>query len=300
MVRIDAQVHVFAKVSDAFPREADSICPADREEPIEKLLAEMYAHQIHQAVLVQIGGTGLDHHAYLLHCLATHPDRFLGIGLISPNTPDPEAHMDRLAGETGIIGFRLFAIGGPRDPFAPMAVEEFDTYRIWKHAAEKDYVLWLYPQAADAHLIPYLLEVFPQTRVVLNYLGICPGKGKLSWDEKGRPHIDTSRHNPVGHTTYRLNRYENVVAHLSGQYAFSREAYPYRDIAGWHQILLNCFGPKRLMWASDFPWILGDPGYGPLTNIARELMPDISETEYDDIMGETARRFLRFPHLEHG
>ena len=52
------------------------------------------------------------------------------------------------------------------------------------------------------------------------------------------------------------------------------------------------------MWASDFPWILRDPGYGPLTTIARELMPDISETEYDDIMAGTAKRFLRFPHLE--
>jgi hypothetical protein len=41
--------------------------------------------------------------------------------------------------------------------------------------------------------------------------------------------------------------------------------------------------------------ILEEPGYGQLTGIIRELMPEISEDEYDDIMGETARRFLRFP-----
>ena len=54
------------------------------------------------------------------------------------------------------------------------------------------------------------------------------------------------------------------------------------------------------MWSRGFPWSLEGYSYGPLTNIARELMPDISEDEYDDMMGETARRFLRFPHLEDG
>ncbi|MBI4552651.1 MAG: amidohydrolase family protein, partial [Candidatus Latescibacteria bacterium] len=112
---------------------------------------------------------------------------------------------------------------------------------------------------------------------------------------KGRPRIDTPMYNPAFHTTHRLARYENVTAHLSGQYAFSKEAFPYRDLAGWHRSLLNNYGPKRLMWATDFPWILEEPGYGPLTGIIKELLPDLSEQDYDDIMGGNAQRFLRFP-----
>ncbi len=295
MPRIDAHLHVFAKASSEFPRETNEIYPADREEPVEKLMIEMEAHQIDQAVLVQIGGTCIAHHAYLLHCLKTYSDRFLGIGLIPADTPDPEAHMDELTDGTGIIGFRLSSIGGPKDPFAQVDIREFKTYRIWKYAAEKDYVLWLYPRAIDAHLIAYLVDAFPQVRVVLNHLGICPGKGKFSWDAKGRPHIETPSYNPALHTTYRLSRYENVAVHLSGQYAFSREAFPYRDLAGWHRSLLTSYGSKRLMWATDFPWILEDPGYGVLTNVFKELLPSLSENEYGDIMGGTAKRFLRFP-----
>ena len=222
MLRIDAHVHVFAKASARFPREADAGCPADREQPVEKLLAAMHAHRIRQAVLVQIGGAELEQHAYLLNCLREHRDRFLGIGLIPANASDPERHMDRLADEPGIIGFHLFSLGGPRDPFAPIAVERFATYRIWKHAADNDHVIWLYARAGDAHLIPYLLEAFPQVRVVLNHLGICPGAGKSSRDEQGRPRIATPAYNPAYHTTYRLNRYENVVVNLSGQPAFSQ------------------------------------------------------------------------------
>ena len=295
MLRIDAHVHVFAKASPRFPREVDADCPADREEPVEKLVAAMQAHRIRQAVLVQIGGAELEQHAYLRHCLQQHRDRFLGIGLIPANAPDPARHMDRLAGEPGIVGFRLFSVGGPRDPFAPIKVEEFATYRIWKHAAEKDYVIWLYSRAADAHLIPYLLEAFPQVRVVLNHLGICPGAGKSYRDEKGRPRIATPPYNPAYHTTYRLNRYENVVVKLSGQPAFSQEDYPYRDLTRWHQNLFDAYGPGRLMWGTDSPWNLADPGYERLIGVVRELLPDLSASDHAAIMGATARRFLRFP-----
>ena len=295
MTRIDAHLHVFAKACAEFPREVTAQCPADREEPVEKLLVEMEANGVDQAVLVQIGGANLEHHAYLLHCLNSYPDRFLGIGLIPEECPEVEEHMDRLADDAGIIGFRLSSIGGPADPFAPMDVREFKTYGIWKHAAERDYVLWLYLRAIDAHLLPYLLDVFPQVRVVLNHLGVCPGNGKFTVDEKGRPRIDTPMYNPAFHTTHRLARYENVTVHLSGQYAFSKEPFPYGDLAGWHRSLVSRYGSERLMWATDFPWILEEPGYGALTQIINELLPNLSDQAYNDIMGGAAKRFLRFP-----
>ena len=296
MPRIDAHVHVFTKLSPEFPREVSPICPAEREEPVEKLLGEMEKHQIDQAVLVQIGGTRTEHHSYLLHCLKSYPDRFLGIGLVPIDHPNPAEHMSELADGTGIIGFRLFNLGGPRDIFATKNVQEFKTYPIWQCAAEKDYVLWLYPRSIDAHLLPYLIEAFPQVRVVLNHLGMTPGKGKFTLDELGRPQIQVSGYNLNMHTTYRMARFENVTVHLSGQYAFSREAYPYQNLAGWHGNLLSDFGVKRLMWATDFPWILEEPGYGELTTIIKKLLPNLSQSELADIMGGNAKRFLRFPN----
>ena len=297
MPRIDAHLHVFTKASAEFPREVSDIWPADREEPVEKLLNEMGTHGIDQAVLVQMAGTSLAEHRYLLRCLKEHPTRFLGIGLIPEGHPNPADHMARLADDTGIIGFRLSTFGGPRDIFAKMDVREFSAYRIWECAAERDYVLWLYPNAINAHLLPYLIQTFPQVRVVLNHLGMTPGRGKFRWDELGRPQIQVTGYNLAMHTTYRLARFENVNVHLSGQYAFSKEEYPYQDLAGWHRNLLNDFGSKRLMWATDFPWILEEPGYGNLTTLMEKLLPNLSDTEVEDIMGGTAKRVLRFPNL---
>jgi len=309
MTYIDAHVHVFARVCAEFPRMVNDHLPPEREAPVEKLLEQMEANGVGQAVLVQIGGTSLEHHAYLRHCLRSYPGRFLGIGLVPLDCPDPAGHMDRLAERGDIIGFRLFTLGGPADPFAPMEVRNFSTYPIWKRAAEKGYVLWLYPRAKDAHLVPFLLEAFPQVRVVFNHLMVCPGEGKFRWDEKGRPRAEVpmpplTRYSTMGlkigrilANTRGLHPYENVGVHLSGQYAFSNEEWPYRDLAGWHASLHMVMRPDRLMWATDFPWIIEDPGYGKLVRVLDELLPDLSQAERAEIMGETARRFLRFPAL---
>ncbi len=113
--RIDSHVHVFARVSSEFPRQTSDHLPADREEPVEKLLGEMQSNRIDQAVLVQIGGASLQHHAYLCHCLEEYPGRFRGIGLVPADVDSMPEHMDRLA-DKGITGFRLSRMGGPVDP----------------------------------------------------------------------------------------------------------------------------------------------------------------------------------------
>ena len=296
MMIADAHLHVFAKLSAEFPREVKPQYPADREAPVEQLLSVMEAHGVDQAVLTQIGGAELEQHRYLQHCLKMYPDRFRGIGLIPKAVWDaPEDHMDRLAGKGDIIGFRLGQIGGPVDPLARMDVEAFETYRIWRHAAKKDYVMWLYVRACDAHQIGFLVDAFPQVRVVFNHLMVCPGEGAFAFDAAGRPRIQTPMPPLTRYSTLGLHEYPNVCVHLSGQFAFSQEDWPYRDLAKWHQTLLSKFGADRLMWASDFPWILDDPGYGKLVRVVDALLPDASAEEKAAMKGGTARRFLRFP-----
>ncbi|AWT60900.1 MAG: hypothetical protein DF168_02125 [Candidatus Moanabacter tarae] len=300
--RIDAHVHVFARASRQFPREVSDLLPATREEPVEKLLDQMQANGVSQAVLVQIGGASFEHHSYLRYCLETYPRQFLGIGLIPTDELKPEEHMDRLATNGDVIGFRLSSIGGPADPLAPMDIRSFRTFPIWKHAAERDYVIWLYPQAIDAHCLPFIIEAFPEVRVVFNHMLALPGKGSFSWDSQGRPRVEfTALPPPSRYSTMGLHQFENVSVHLSGQYAFSNEEWPYRDLKEWHERLYRPhnrkqgFGANRLLWATDFPWITENPGYERLTQIIEELLPDLNEDEISEIMGGTAQRLLRFP-----
>jgi predicted TIM-barrel fold metal-dependent hydrolase len=200
--------------------------------------------------------------------------------------------MDRLAGEGGIIGFRLSEIGGPRDPTAPMDARTFRSYPIWAHAARRDYVIWLYARAGDAHQIPFLLDAFPNLRVVFNHLMVCPGKGKFHRDAKGRPRIDTPIPPETRYNTMGLYQYENVCVKLSGQYAFSKEPYPYKDLAAWHDRLVKTFGADHCMWATDFPFVREDPGYANQAKVLDELLPNLTPEERKMVMGGAAERRL--------
>lgn len=291
---IDAHVHVFAKASRRFPREVSDGMPADREESVEALLRLMEAHGVERAVLVQIGGTSLADHAYLRHCLRSYPDRFKGIGLV-PDPRRPEEHMDRLAEDGGIVGYRLFRIGGPSDPLAPADVRAFTTYPVWKHAAERGYVIWLYPRAAEAHLCARLLDAFPDLTVVFNHLMVCPADRSMTTDQQGRPRMTRALPGGApltGRDVRSLARYPNVCVKLSGQYAFSGEPYPYRDLRGRHETLVRELGADRCLWATDFPWIRAEPGYGKLTRVLDELLPELDDADRAQIMGGTARRMI--------
>lgn len=305
---IDAHVHVFARASTEFPRETSDHLPADREAPVERLLERMDAQGVDAAVLVQIGGTAFEQHAYLLDCLKRFPDRFLGIGLVPPDSVDPGGHMDRLADHSDgrIIGVRLSGLGGPADPFEPVDVSALKVTPIWEHAARRDFVIWLYPRAVDAHVVPHLFSGFPQVRVVCNHMMVCPGP-RFWWDDKGRPQADVpmppeTRYSTMGlkigrilNNTRGYYPYPNVCVHLSGHYAFSRQLWPYTDLDGWQQSLLMVFGCQRLMWATDFPWIDSDPGYDQLVQLPDRTFPDLSAADREHLMGRTAAQFLRFP-----
>ena len=47
------------------------------------------------------------------------------------------------------------------------------------------------------------------------------------------------------------------------------------------------------MWASDFPWIAENPGYGRMMKVIDELLQQLSDAERAAIIGGTAERFLR-------
>ena len=52
--------------------------------------------------------------------------------------------------------------------------------------------------------------------------------------------------------------------------------------------IYQAYGPWRMMWCSDSPWILDEPGYQRLVALIDEHLPAISEDEKDQIMGGTA------------
>lgn len=150
-------------------------------------------------------------------------------------------------------------------------------------------------------MVPFLLEAFPQFRVVFKHMMVCPGRDGVTW-KGGQPQIEVRKPSITRHTTAQFYQFENVYSIMSGAYAISDEPYPYKDLTGWHSpdSFVSRYGADHTLWGSDFPFMMKDPGYGKTVELMTTVMPEIAEGDLNHVMGEAARRILRFKELPTG
>ena len=285
MAKIDAHVHVFHRVSEAFPREVSPLARAERSATVERLLREMDATGIDRAVLIQIGGFQIKYHRYIVWCVSKWPDRFAAVGLVDVNDADPPARLDALYESTGIAGIRL--MGRLGDPGAASA-ERLAAYGLFQRADQLGLNINLYCPSDQIANIEMLVYAFPGVRVSLDHLGICPSTA-FTPDRWGRPRFDDE---PIPPPTYprtlELARYPNVSIKVSGEYAFSKEPYPYTDLRPMVDSIYRAYGAERMMWCTDFPWITEEPGYRRLVALLDHHLPHLAESERALIAGGNA------------
>jgi L-fuconolactonase len=285
MEKIDAHVHVFDRFSEAFPREVSSLAPAGRAATAEQLLHEMDGAGIDRAVLIQMGGFEIEQHRYVAWCVDKWPDRFVAVGLVDANGADPPARLDSLYEATGIAGIRLMGrLGDPGEA----RVEKLAAYSLFQRADQLGLNINLYCQSDQISNIELLMRAFPGVCVGLDHLGICPSTAFVP-DRWGRPRFDDE---PIPPPTYPqilgLARYPNVYVKVSGEYAFSKEPYPYQDLRPMVEGIYRAYGAERMMWCTDFPWISEEPGYRRLVALLDRHLPHLAEGERSLIAGGNA------------
>jgi predicted TIM-barrel fold metal-dependent hydrolase len=238
MTVVDAHAHVFAAVSDRFPRDVhDDFFPADAEAPVEALLAELDAAGVERAVLVAL--THLDE--YVADCVARLPGRFAAIGVDGPG--DVDAYRRRR--EAGLQGLRLFALE--------------DAFPLLEELARQGDKLWFYGGRGQMELLGQALARLPGLTVVLNHLGFWPAAFRA--DDHGRPRFESAYGDENLEAVCALARFPRVHVLLTGMYAFAAGPPPYDDLRPVTAALLEAYGPRRLLLGSDWPWIGREPGY---------------------------------------
>jgi predicted TIM-barrel fold metal-dependent hydrolase len=263
-VIVDAHVHVFRRAA-LDGREPDALVPADREAPVEQLIALMDAHGVARAVLVPLD----DRDAYVASVL---DDRFAAVA----------------------VGLHDLAARRERFAFDGVRTQRLDDRDALRWISERGLVLWTY---LTPDQLPALLELpraFPDLRIVLNHLGFFPHDMRV--DAHGRPSFEDPLPAERVDAVLSLARFETVHVMLSGQYALSAEDAPYRDLDPIVSRLADAYGADRMLWASDHPWIDDVPGYGTMLALPERL--GASPAELAAIRGGTALRL--FPRLSGG
>lgn len=269
---VDSHLHIFLSAARDPERTVDHIAPAEREAPLELLEETMALHGVEAAVLVPLGPED----AYVSAAVAADPSRYAGIGVWDGDT-DPGQVAERLT-TAGMRGIRMFGF----DPEPPWAV--------LRRLAADDRLLWLYPRPQDVEAVHEVCRRVPGLGVVLNHTGLV--QGGIGVDAGGRPRIESEIPQPTEPRMLELAAYPNVSVILSGAYGFSHGVWPYPDIAPVTRRAAEAYGTDRLMWASDFPWIVDDPGYGAMLALVDHHLPDLSADEQEAVLGGNAHRIV--------
>jgi len=266
--RLDSHLHVWApqELAEKFP-----YFPG--QEPTIKGSAEFLLECFKEAgvdgaLIVQPINHKFDH-SYVSHVIKTYPGRFVGACLADPTEGGGgAAELERLVKEEGYRAVRFNPYLWPNN--APMT-DPVGRAMFAKAGELGIPVGFMCFKGLGLHIadIEALCTEFPATTVLMDHFGFCKGTEGEEWKQL------------LG-----LARFPQVYVKLSAFFRVSAEAFPYRDTAEQVKQLVDTFGAKRLMWGSDFPFVVEECGYPNAANTLAELGV-LSAEDQEWVMGKT-------------
>ena len=269
---IDSHLHVWSDDPERYPWAGDG---PTQDGSVELLLQTMERHGVDKACLVQSIHYLFDNR-YTADCLARYPGRFSGIAVMDRNAPDAVERLERLVTEDGFEGVRMH-LSRADDP-AEWAAPSQDP--IWRKAEELGACFLSFGRAEQQPAVEPIIARHPGVTVVLDHLG-----GALF---DGEPPPALLRN------VLDLAKYPNVYVKFTPQAARATRPYPFTDQHAVFQRIYDAFGPRRLMWGTDFPHIFADIGYGRGLELFRDHMPFLTEEDKRWLFAETAKSIWKF------
>jgi predicted TIM-barrel fold metal-dependent hydrolase len=255
----DAHVHIWDINESKHPFDSNFGPPPEMDAPLDQLLSLLDRFKVGRAALIQPGCYGFDANL-ILEVLRNEPHRFIGLGTVDPTQPDVA---DRLSYwiERGLIGMRVLG-SWLKAPYIEA---------LWQRA---------YQLQASLSFLTGPIELLPLNRL-LNRL---PPVVII---------IDHFAHRRIGDQSHikqllDLARYPNVYVKVSGLYTLSAEPHPHPDAMQMIEAVFEAFGPQRLMWASDYPYIVSTCGYENCLNLFHKQLPFATPEEREWICARTA------------
>jgi L-fuconolactonase len=122
-----------------------------------------------------------------------------------------------------------------------------------------------------------ILDRHPELRLLISHMGLPPQVSQA-------PSADMAR--TALAELIEIARFRETRVKLSGFYAISEPGYAYPHCAAWSYVgaLAEVFGPKRLLWGSDFAPALDSLSFGQTIGLFAE-MPFLTDEDRQAIEG---------------
>ena len=286
---IDAHLHVFRRYSEDYPRPIHAgLAEADREVLAEDLIKEMDKAGVDKAIVVPLGPE--DH--YVAEVQREYPGKFAAVGIFDATAKDQEENLDSRIAQSRIQGIRVGFVDRRENPGDDPRT--FEMFPLFEAMSERKLKVWFYAEPPQVKLFDKVLKELPELVVVFNHCGFMVSLDNLAIDDHNRPHFSVKLPPETLDLLEMVAANPHTYVHFSGQYAFTHEPYPHNDMKPVAQRLLRIFGPNRMLWASDFPWITEQPGYPEQLALVDHLLVDLSPEDRAKICGGNAEKLFFF------
>jgi predicted TIM-barrel fold metal-dependent hydrolase len=291
---IDSHLHVWASTTEAstggFPYVQEPPESLQDRASIAELLKQMDSNGVDGALIVQPINHKFDH-SYVLSAIQSHSDRFKGMLLHDPSlsTVDAVSRLEDLSLQ-GFVGVRFNPYLWPKvdekeSSWAPMS--QGAGLAVYKRCGELHMPVGVMCfQGLQLHFddILALLKASPDTTLILDHFAFTKLSSKDEKDDKDNADADA-----VFEKLLTLAAYPQVHVKISALFRLSDDPPPYtRVLQERFQPLLKAFGADRLMFGSDFPFVLEQPGAYSTVRLVESWMEN--DQDRAAIMGGTAER----------
>ncbi len=275
-MRIDSHQHYWKVARGDYhwmTPQAQVLCrdylPAD----LRPLLIE---HGIQQTILVQAAQTVAE--TDFLLDLAASDDSIAGVvGWLDMDDPDFPHQFDRYKRSPKFIGVRPMLQDLADDDWI-LRPRVLASLRI---LAENDFPFEFLTYPRHLPFVSQVLELVPGLRAVVDHIS--------------KPEIRTGKLEPWKTWMTQAAHHDNLHCKLSGMITEADHLHwSSSDLRPYVEHVMECFGPARLMFGSDWPVCLLAGSYGRVIAVLREILAStLNEETERKIFGANAARFYK-------
>ena len=272
MLRIDAHQHFWNLSRGDYGWLTPALAPIYRDfDPVD-LAPLLHARGIDRTVLVQAAPTFAET-LYMLELAARAPFVAGVVGWIDFDAPDAAQTVGKVAANHPLlVGLRpmLHDIADDDWLLGPRLAATFDA--MVQHGLVLDAL------ARPRHLprVRKICERHPKLAVVVDHIA--------------KPSINERKLDPWRADIAAVARCPNTVCKLSGIATEAAPDWNVTDIKPYVDHVLEIFGPRRLLWGSDWPVVELAGGYSRWWDATTTLLAPLDAAARDAILGGTAAR----------
>jgi predicted TIM-barrel fold metal-dependent hydrolase len=270
---IDSHVHVW-KNDPKYPWPKEVTNPPKEDALPETLLRHMEAGGVEKAVLVHPIHYRWDCR-YVGDALKARPGRFLGVCRVNPEADDAPDNLGRWVRDHGFHGVRLSPAAGAAGDWVN---DRPRMDRLLGRAAELRVPLCV---LCPAVRLPDVARVLERHRddldVCIDHMADCPPDRPAELEK-----------------LLALARFPRVFVKVSHLWSLSRQPYPYRDTHEQVHRVYDAFGPRRLLWGSDWPLVERYCSYARALALYRDEIGFFTAEDRRWVLGGTALRLWPF------